>query len=798
MRAQSHAGYSGAHLELIAASDASSRTIPPLWPLSSSVAVNPFLGQTDKTLSDVSAVLGRIAGITVTMPNDWYQTRIADGTITDADLLGALHACPSGAPENLAALKAFAIAPDEKPQSLPTIADLAQEASGVDWPGLIADRIGAWASGYFDQGQALWQVTPRRDAFESWQVFASRDLTPEIAGLSGFAHSVAALPTRSRTALSLACDALGVTPDVSVTYFHQLLLGMGGWSQVGRYKLWQAELKGETDAVTTDLLTTRLIWEQALLLQYAPEIATQWRQVCEVHVTPPVPTPAQIASGILQDASERAGQRNLAGILSKQGQTHTVGRPSLQAAFCIDVRSEVFRRALEGLDASVQTVGFAGFFGLTPSHRDFASDVKEARLPVLLSPALQSTATNTQNADADKSSRFKARADRAWGRFKLAAVSSFAFVEATGPVYAAKLTRDALGLPHSAQKPSLQPHFGETFAMPDRITAAGKILRAMSLTDNFAPLVLLLGHGASVVNNPHESALHCGACGGYKGDVNARLLAEMLNNPDVRAGLATGGITLPADTVFMAGLHDTTTDAVTLFDADQGQVGPKSVIQNAKALLASAGKITRTERALRLPRADTDASFKSRSVDWAEIRPEWALAGCSAFIAAPRSRTRGKPLGGRAFLHDYEWEKDDGFGVLELILTAPVVVASWISLQYYGSVVAPEIFGAGNKLLHNVTGGIGVVEGNGGSLRTGLPLQSVHDGSRFAHEPLRLSVCVEAPAEAISDILARNPDVKALFENRWLQLFLLNEKGQMTHRYVDQLSWQALNDGTNI
>ncbi|MEH6739042.1 MAG: DUF2309 domain-containing protein [Sulfitobacter sp.] len=797
MRAQSHAGFSGAHLELIAASDASSRTIPPLWPLSSSVAVNPFLGQTNKTLADVSAVLGRIAGITVTMPNDWYQTRIADGTITDADLLGALHACPSGAPENLAALKAFAKAPDEKPQSLPTIADLAKQASGVDWPGLIADRIGAWASGYFDQGQALWQVTPRRDAFESWQVFASRDLTPEIAGLSGFAHSVAALPTRSRTALSLACDALGVTPDVSVTYFHQLLLGMGGWSQTGRYRLWRAELGGETDTITTDLLTIRLVWEQALLLQYAPAITSKWRQVCKVHITPPMPSPVQISAGILQEASERASQRQLADIMRGQGQTHAEGRPSLQAAFCIDVRSEVFRRALEGLDSSVRTLGFAGFFGLTLAHSDFASDVEEARLPVLLSPALKSTSTNSQNADADQSSRFEARAERAWGRFKLAAVSSFAFVEATGPVYAAKLTRDALGLPHSAQKPSPQPHFGESFAMPDRIAAAGKILRAMSLTDNFAPLVLLLGHGASVVNNPHESALHCGACGGYKGDVNARLLAEMLNNPEVRVGLATGGITIPTDTVFMAGLHDTTTDAVTLFDADQGQAGLRSVVQTTKALLASAGKITRTERALRLPRADGDTSFKSRSNNWAETRPEWALAGCSAFIAAPRDRTRGKPLGGRAFLHDYEWEKDDGFGVLELILTAPVVVASWISLQYYGSVVAPDIFGAGNKLLHNVTGGIGVVEGNGGNLRTGLPWQSVYDGSRFIHEPLRMSVCVEAPAEAVSNVLARNHDLKALFENRWLHLFLVNEKGQMTHRYAGELSWQALNDGIN-
>ena len=140
-------------------------------------------------------------------------------------------------------------------------------------------------------------------------------------------------------------------------------------------------------------------------------------------------------------------------------------------------------------------------------------------------------------------------------------------------------------------------------------------------------------------------------------------------------------------------------------------------IRQARTWLAAAGKLARGERALRLPRAGHEGSVSRRSRDWAETRPEWALAGCKAFIAAPRARTAGKTLGGRAFLHDYDWRQDENFRVLELILTAPVVVASWISLQYYGSTVAPEVFGGGNKLLHNVIGGIGVVEGNGGLLQ---------------------------------------------------------------------------------
>ncbi len=122
-------------------------------------------------------------------------------------------------------------------------------------------------------------------------------------------------------------------------------------------------------------------------------------------------------------------------------------------------------------------------------------------------------------------------------------------------------------------------------------------------------------------------------------------------------------------------------------------------------------------------------------------------------------------------------------------MTAPVVVASWISLQYYGSTVAPTLFGGGNKLLHNVVGGIGVLEGNGGAPRPGLPWQSVHDGDGFQHDPLRLSVIVEAPRGAMSDILSRHPGVRALFDNGWLHLIAMDDHGKLAWRYGGNLNW---------
>lgn len=776
----------------IAAANAAARAIPPLFPLASSVAVNPYLGQTGDSLAMTAARLGRIAGQPVTQPRGWYLERIADGRITDADLEAALDtSADADRPTNLAALKVAAKDPVALPKALPSVAELAAEASGTDWPALVNDRISAWAAGHFDNGQALWTTVPGTSAFTSWRSFAAHDLTPEIAGLTSFAAFVTACPATAPEALAWATTRLGLPDRALDTVYHASLMSLGGWGQYGRYQLWQAELAGGTDTVVTDLLAIRLIWDVALLAQYGAVIGPRWAATVAVHAEPLRPTPAQVIDAILQEATERAAQRDMTAAFAARGRPAETVRPALQAAFCIDVRSEVFRRALEGVDPGIQTVGFAGFFGVFVQHRPFASDVPEARLPVLLNPTVTSCAI-PPHPGAEDAARISARAKRAWGRFKLAAVSSFAFVEATGPVYAGKLVRDALGLGPLRLPREPAPQLSPGLDRDQKLAAAEMVLRAMSMTAGFARIVLLAGHGANVANNPHASALHCGACGGYSGEVNARLLATLLNDPEVRRGLPAKGITIPDDTLFLGGLHDTTTDDMLVYADDHPSATHARDLADVKHWLAAAGQVARGERALRLPRARGAGDIGQRARDWAELRPEWGLAGCRAFVAAPRGRTAGRNLGGRAFLHSYDWRQDKGFGVLELILTAPVVVASWISLQYYGSTVSPAAFGAGNKLLHNVTGGIGVVEGNGGLLRTGLPWQSVHDGADLAHEPLRLSVILEAPQSAINDILAKHDGVRALFGNRWLHLFTLDDSGAMQGRYVGGLKWEPV------
>ncbi|UYV17478.1 DUF2309 domain-containing protein [Porphyrobacter sp. ULC335] len=769
---------------VLEAAEGAGRAIPPAFPLDATVAVNPFLGQTDEGLATAAARLARVAGVRLTRTGADYVAAITDGRISADDMAEALAASPSPLkPGNVTALREVAESLGEgpAPRALPTVADLAAEATGIDWPALIDKCIGLWAAGHFDRGQALWSPAPGAEAFTAWRGWAMHDLTPEIAGLEGFCAHVACAPDTTERAILSAAETLGIVDAAAPTAFHRLAMSLGGWAQHARWLLWQAELAGGTDRTLIDLLAIRLIWDEALLVQ-TPAIADKWAATVAAHAAPVAASADDVALAILQDAADRGHQRRLVAALD--GATPAGARPFLQAAFCIDVRSEVFRRALESVDSSVATIGFAGFFGLPLAHHAHGSDILEARLPVLLNPGVHTTSAG--DPAKDQADRIAARGLRAWGRFRQAAVSSFAFVEAMGPVYAVKLVKSALGFTPAA-KPEPAPEVIGGMSAEAKADTGAAVLKAMSLTKGHGAIVLLLGHGGNTTNNPHESAYHCGACGGYTGEVSARLLAILLNDPETRAGLAERGVEVADDTLFVAGLHDTTTDDITIYE-DGLPAARSADLAKVRGWLAQAAKIARAERAVRLPGARWN-TIAARAQNWAEIRPEWGLAGCAAFIAAPREATAGRDLGGRAFLHSYDWQADEGFGTLELIITAPVVVASWISLQYYGSSVAPEMFGGGNKLIHNVVGGIGVIEGNGGKLRPGLPWQAVHDGDGLQHEPLRLSVMIEAPREEMIRILEKHPGVRALFDNVWLHLFAM-KNGKVDARYLPGLSWE--------
>jgi uncharacterized protein YbcC (UPF0753/DUF2309 family) len=801
--------------------------VAPLWSLESFVAVNPWFGVADHRVDEAAIRMQRVAGAHAAMPRWWYRTAIDDGRIADRHLARAITAAREAAcrraeilrylPADAEALRAHlaAEAPDRTEHSDPVVADAARRVTGVAWDELVRERVSAWASDHFDEGQAAW-TSPWAEAgvWSAWRADASIDRTAEVLGLPGFRAFVASLPMDAADARATLIAELDLPEAELEVYLHRLLMQVGGWAAWARRMGFEAELRGGDDAAATDLLTILLAWEVGMLEGFEPRgIRTTWAEVRRTHRQGPAAERAEARLRIdllLQDAFEHAEHERMVERFADHADARTLEtpdeRPVLQAAFCIDVRSEIVRRALEEVAQRTETIGFAGFFGVALDYRPAGASRGQALCPVLLTPGAE--VHDVVLHDASETERLgtvrdlRRRAASAWKSFKMGAVSCFGFVGPVGLAYAAKLVADGFGFSRPSPVPGtdgLAPSERDRLVpelqlpLERRVDTAESILRGMSLTEGFARVVLLAGHGSTTANNPHASGLDCGACGGRSGDVNARVAAGLLNEREVRRGLRRRSIEIPEDTIFLAGRHDTTTDDVTVLNPGSVPASHAEDLARIRHWLEQAGGVARRERApslgLRADAPDVDARVRDRTRDWSQVRPEWGLAGCSTFVAAPRARTAGLDLGGRSFLHSYDWRQDESFGVLELILTAPVVVASWISLQYYGSTVDNEVFGSGNKTLHNVVGTIGVLEGNGGDLRVGLPMQSVHDGNRPMHEPLRLNVIVEAPTEAMSAVIARNEHLRHLVDHGWLHLWAMGGSGRLTHRYAGEGRW---------
>lgn len=476
---------------------------------------------------------------------------------------------------------------------------------------------------------------------------------------------------------------------------------------------------------------------------------------------------------IWQRAIELTYQNDLEKTLNKPTvQEKPASDQEAAMVFCIDVRSEAMRRAIEEV-APIQTHGFAGFFGLTYSVA--GQNDTAFQYPPLLTDA------SPIRADVDRTPccPYEQGAAKAISSSKKQVLSPFSLFD-LGGIYAsiALVFKNLLPQGQTAcTNESYHLHINDE-NIDNLVMVAKSVLQTLSMDKKRPKLIAFCGHKAHTTNNPFQSSLECGACGGHAGTSNAVIMCQILNDTRVREKLKEHGITLIHDELFIPAVHNTTTEEITwpqettdLSKEQQGRI--KQLKENVKQACKERQK--QKKSSLPHPRA-----LNKRANDWAELVPELGLINNSALIIGPRSKTQATNLEGRAFLHCYDQEQDDDGSILESIFLGPVVVAHWINSQYYFSTTDHINYGSGNKTTHNIVPNIGVMQGNLSDIQVGLPTQSLFYRNERIHLPLRLFVYIYAPQERIDGIIAKHAPLKQLVENHWIVVKAASNQQQMS------------------
>ena len=518
---------------------------------------------------------------------------------------------------------------------------------------------------------------------------------------------------------------------------------------------------------------------------------------------------------VFHSAYERRFRDQCLDALALHARRKTAG-PRFQVVTCLDEREESFRRHLEEVAPDCETFGAAGFYAVPMYYRG-ATDAHFVPLcPIVITPRhwVEERAEDEAVEEYHRSRRarrlFGAAAHGAHVGTRTAALGAvlagtvgvLASVPLVARILFPRLTARARSLfsrfvarpPRTRLKLERAPGCGPAdrnghlgFSVDEMVGMAERLLRDVGLTDGFARLVLLVGHGSNSLNNPHKSAYDCGACGGSPGAPNARAAAQLLNDDRVRAGLARKGVAIPGTTWFGGGFHNTCDDSVTLFDLDRVPETHRAELDDARADIDRACERNAHERCRRfvsapltLTPAEARLHVEGRSEDLAQTRPELGHATNALCHVGRRERTRGLFLDRRAFLTAYDPTRDDADGTtLARTMAAVFPVCGGINLEYYFSHTDPAGYGCGTKLPHNITSLLGVMDGAASDLRTGLPWQMTE-----IHEPVRLLIVCETTPEVMRKVLDGNPAGKQLVDNGWVQLAVQSPDGDDIRLYA--------------
>ena len=803
--------------------DAAAESVGAAWPLHSFVTANPLAGFEDQPFHEAVADAERLLGGDGYPSAATFRRAWSDGRIDPEILKRELDACgyDTDPDASLAAMAA---------------ADSADDTTGTSTASTAADQVDTlltkWLATFLDQGAAEWGM-PNRDRgfYEAFRTVIRHD------GDVPDPDAIAALADDPVDVVRESLDRYPEADWEDILEFH--LAALPGWTglitqRVAADDAWQSAypitlpgylaarlaLVEQFDAPRTPGEASAASGDTPAVVNEAPEPGES--------VTPDperVPRPEVWLSA--WEATYRAelvdAVADASGRLDDDGDGAVAdGRPDAQLVFCIDTRSEIIRRHLEAA-GDYETHGYAGFFGVPMRYDGYGSAVTVDACPPIVDaehhiPDRPTAGDRERKAEYDA---WNATLDTLTGAIKHLrsnAATAFSFVESAGAGYGVGVALRTL-LPgrfsdlldtvdrrrpdaHEFCEPDFEGVSGEAGELPTGLTLAERVEYAATAFDlmgweEFARVVVVTGHASRTANNPFDASLDCGACAGNPGGPSARVLAAICNDDAVRAALRERGIEIPDDTVFVAAEHNTTTDEVTLYDDGVPETHAAD-LEALRADLEAARAGAAAERVGDLGRdTSPDSAVREterRAGDWAETRPEWGLAGNAGFVIGPRELTAGVDLDGRAFLHSYDWRTDPAGDALEAILTGPMVVTQWINAQYYFATVDTAVYGSGSKVTQNPVGNVGVYQGNGGDLLTGLPLQSVASTDAVPyHQPLRLSTVVHAPTDRVTGLLADHDDLATLLDNGWLSLTVVDpERDHRAFHYAGDLEWTSM------
>ncbi len=650
-----------------------------------------------------------------------------------------------------------------------------------------------WLSIFMDEGVAEWPMPNREKGFyKAWLGLAKYDKDYQIYKDT---------PQTATAALDQLFQNFSKEEVQNSIQFH--LTSLPGW--VGYIKQRQTSDSGwrkKAPITILEYLAVRLTIAEKLnlLIDVAPAFETANEQ--------------QELSYLFLKAWEISWQKELTEkyIHNRVPETNN-NIPDAQMVFCIDTRSELIRRKIEETD-NYETFGYAGFFGIAMDYKSTEDGLTRKSCPPILNSAYK-VSYDVKPGKETQAKAYKKQLKKIkfknyfFKRLKNMLPSAFGYVEGTGILYGLSLLGRTL-LPTKyhklmngdkiASEKSYEPKLAKKEHKHD-ISLEEKVSLVKATFDLtgwkiFAPVIIFTGHGSHTSNNPFASSLDCGACAGNPGRHNARTLASIANEKEVRLALKNNfGIDIPENTIFLGAEHNTVTDEIEIFDTEFAPNHKEALLkitENLKQaqLEASRERLGNEKDSLKLAH--------KKSNNWSETRPEWGLAKNASFIIGPRGLTKGLNLNGRCFLQSYDWKTDIDGTALSAIMQGAMVVTQWINNHYYFSTVDNEKFGAGSKITHNITGKFGVMQGNGSDLTKGLPLQSLkRSDSEMYHQPLRLSVVIETPTDRVEKILEEQPHLKNLLDNEWIYLLVINpEENREIKRYAPGLNWENLDNNS--